>query len=257
MSVRNLRRGLRGFTLVELMVALTLGLIVIGAVVAFAGSSVRAYADNMQSSRMTQDLRTAMTLLVREMRRAGYDASSVSRMLTNTNPTQFALPTVSGECVIYQYDRSVDGPGGTPGATETRGLRRNAATGTLQMNATSATPSCTSNDGWVDLTDPAVVTFTRFTPTVINTDFCSVIGERPGAAPGSTVYDVATGSVRTLTLCLRGRAARDASIERYVTDSVRIRAENVQFITGAATAACSTAPGALPTVTALNAACAQ
>lgn len=254
MSVSGTRRSIRGFTLIELMIAITLGLIVIGAVTAFAASSVRAYAENMQSSRMTQDLRTSMTLLVREMRRAGYDAASVSRVLTDTNPTQFALPTVSGECVIYQYDRGI--AGSAPGATETRGLRRNAATGTLQMNATSATPSCTSNDGWVDLTDPAVIRFTRFTPTVVNTDFCSLLGERVDPVTGATLYDVATGSVRTLAICLRGQAVRDTSINRYITDSVRIRAENVQFTSGAASAACSTAPGALPTVTALNAACA-
>jgi type IV pilus assembly protein PilW len=244
-----------GFTLIELMISLTLGLIVIGAVSAFAVSSVRAYSENIQSSRMTQDLRTSMTLLVREMRRAGYDATSVSRVLTDTNPSQFGLPVVSGECVIYQYDRGE--PGAAPAATETRGLRRNAATGTLQMNATSATPSCTSNDGWVDLTDPGVVTFTRFTPTVVNTNFCSQLGERTDPATGATVYDLATGSVRTLSLCLRGRASRDTTIERYVADSVRIRAENVQFISGAASATCSTAPGALQTVSALNTACAQ
>ena len=104
-----------GFSLVELMVAMVAGLIVIGAVIVFTISTVQAYSENIRSSRLTQELRTSMNILAREVRRAGYDSASVTRVLTATNPSNFNAVSAAG-CVVYRYDRGV--AGAAPGATE-------------------------------------------------------------------------------------------------------------------------------------------
>ena len=96
-SSQSNRCSQAGFSLVELMVAMVAGLIVIGAVIVFTISTVQAYSENIRSSRLTQELRTSMNILAREVRRAGYDSASVTRVLTATNPSNFNAVSAAGE----------------------------------------------------------------------------------------------------------------------------------------------------------------
>jgi prepilin-type N-terminal cleavage/methylation domain-containing protein len=254
MSMHAIPRQARGFSLVELMVALVAGLIVIGSVLAFTVSTVRAYNENIQSTRLTQDLRTSMNLVMRELRRAGFDADSVTRVLSASNPSAFTAMAVNGECVTYQYDRT--------DSSEVRGIRRNAATGALQMNASNSTVDCNGTTGWVDVSDPQTLEITKFTPALKTASFCTELASRPDPTdPSKTVYDIATGQVRNLSLCLKGRLRRDNTVERYVVDTARPRAENLTFQTNVAAASrCPAAPAladAMPDPATLNTNCAS
>jgi prepilin-type N-terminal cleavage/methylation domain-containing protein len=60
----------RGFTLVELLVALALGLLVIAAALGFFLQLVRAGSETVLSTRLQQELRTTMALVATEVRRA-------------------------------------------------------------------------------------------------------------------------------------------------------------------------------------------
>ncbi len=243
-----------GFSLVELMIALTLGLIVLGAVLTFTVTMIRAYSENIQSTRLTQELRTSMNIIAREIRRAGFDSRSVTRVLTDINPSTFNAMTVTANCVSYQYDRGVGGPGGTPGVSEVRGVRMSSTTGTVQMNASSASIDCAGSNGWVDVTDPSVVQVTAFAPTLIDTPFCSQLGATTDPVTGTITYHLAQGVVRHLRLCLKGRLVADNSIARHVTNTVRVRAENVSFI-DSTTVCPAVTSGALLTPSALNTEC--
>lgn len=247
------RRPAAGFSLVELMIALVVGLIVLGAVLTFTVTMLRSYSENIRSTRLTQELRTSMNVISREVRRAGFDAKSVTRVLTDSNPSTFNTMTLTTNCVSYQYDRGVGGDwGGVPAATEVRGIRLNATTGTVQMNASSATIDCSSGTGWVDVTDPSVVQITAFTPKLIETPFCSQLGST--TVSGVTTYQLAQGSVRHLRLCLKGRLVADNSIARQVTNTTRVRAENINFVDSPDVCPASVA-GALLTPAALNTEC--
>lgn len=242
-----------GFSLIELMIAMVAGLIVLGAVIAFTVSTVRAYGENIRSSRLTQDLRTSMTLIMRELRRAGFDGTSVTRVLTATSPSNFTAMTVSGECVVYRYDRGVGGAGGSAQATEVRAIRRNAAAGTLQMNASTSTVDCTAATGWVDISDPQVVDITKFTPILKTAPFCTRLSSKTDPTdPTKLVWDIAVGDVRNLSLCLKGRLRRDGAIERTVVDTSRPRAENVVFKTDVDEVTADTLCPATPTAFALS-----
>ena len=251
------RRPAAGFSLVELMIALVVGLIVLGAVLTFTVTMLRSYSENIRSTRLTQELRTSMNVISREVRRAGFDAMSVTRVLTASNPSTFNAMTLTANCVSYQYDRGVGGDwGGVPAATEVRGMRLNATTGTVQMNASSATIDCSGGNGWVDVTDPSVVQITAFAPRLIDTPFCSELGSKTETVGGVpvTTYQLAQGTVRHLTLCLKGRLVADNTIARQVTNATRVRAENVSFVDSAAACPASAA-GALLTPAALNTQC--
>jgi len=253
------RSSMAGFSLIELMIAIVAGLIVIGAVLAFTVSTIRAYSDNIRSTRLTQDLRTSMNVVVRELRRAGFDSTSVSRVLSDSNPSNFnslvVIGTGNSRCVSYQYDRGVGGWGGAPAATERRAIRLNA--GVIQVNPTDATAAC-GGGGWVNVSDPAIVQITKFTPEIKYSPFCADFSNRVDPATGNIVYQKATGSVRNISLCMQGRLRLDNSVVRHVANTTRVRAEDVQFFNNAATP-CPIAiemPDALPTTSAQNNTCA-
>jgi prepilin-type N-terminal cleavage/methylation domain-containing protein len=62
----------RGLTLIELVVALAIGLVVIGAVYRTFSSQQRTYTLQDQVAEAQQNARTAMTILMRDLRMAGY-----------------------------------------------------------------------------------------------------------------------------------------------------------------------------------------
>lgn len=227
MNHRRPPRLPRGFTLIELMVAITLGLIVIGSLVAFTVSTVRSNNENVRMTRLTQDLRASMNLAVREVRRSGYDSTSVTKALTTQDPSRYLALTAdeANSCVTYTYDR-----GGA--ATESRGFKLNAATGALQMKVASAAVDCASGTGWEDISDPNVVQITKFVPRLVETRFCGELGEyKDPADPTKSLAILARGSVRTLAVCVKGNLRADAGISRHVTDVIRLRAERLNFQT--------------------------
>lgn len=225
------RRRSLGVSLVEMMIALVAGLIVIGSVLAFTVAAVRAYNENIRSTRLTHDLRSGMNVAMREIRRSGYDAASVERIFSATAPSRFtdlSVVEATAGCVIYRYDRNVGALGDAPAATELRGLRLNSSTGALQMDTTSGSIDCNSTgSSWVDLTDSAVVNITEFRPTVQSLPFCVPIDQR--VVSGVTQYDFATGTARNLQVTLTGALRADSTISRSIVNSARIRAENVSF----------------------------
>lgn len=64
------RIAARGFSLVELMVAMVLGLIVIAAVLSFILSLIRANSETVLDTRLNQELRSTMAVIAGEVQRA-------------------------------------------------------------------------------------------------------------------------------------------------------------------------------------------
>src|SRR3546814_16319722 len=106
-------RRARGFSLIELMVAMVAGLVVGGAVLAFAIASMKSNADYLVSTRLTQDLRSTLDLVTRELRRSGYDEDSLGYISTSSGSDFARLlldveSATAGEfhCVIFAYARA-------------------------------------------------------------------------------------------------------------------------------------------------------
>jgi prepilin-type N-terminal cleavage/methylation domain-containing protein len=211
-----------GFSLIELMIALVAGLIVVGALLTFTVASVRANAQTVQATRLTQDLRTTMSLLVRELRRAGHDRTAESRVGTSTNSSRFTGLTVSpdGDCVVLAYSR-LDHSDATPRAGEWRAFRRVeiGGVGVVQANFQSNPPVCGSNDGWVEVTNPRQVNITalNFDATASN----SIIAGLP--------VGIDSIGIRQVALTLSASLVSDPVVVRTVTEAVRVRADEVVF----------------------------
>ena len=100
-------RGLRGFTLVELMIALTLSIFLIGAVILTFISGRGASLEAEQLARMQENLRFASDFLVRDIRNAGFrDQLTLTIAQHNEIGQCFARYGPGGEGCVSNGDRS-------------------------------------------------------------------------------------------------------------------------------------------------------
>lgn len=241
----------RGFSLIELMVALAAGLIVLTALIAFLMSSFRSNGEYVQSTRLTQELRNTLDLIVRDLRRAGYDDNALN-FLGNSYASPFAPIAVEtsaeGGCVLYAYDRTA--PNGTANGSfagvlelanaEVRGLRRKEVTvngalvGVIEYAEsssgrptcagetaiyTSFPPTCHSTSGWCALSDPNKVNISAFTVTNIGT---TQVGSEDKLGYTDTL------GIRELDVSLAGKLVGNTEYTRDVRTSIKIRADCIR-----------------------------
>lgn len=242
----------RGFTLVELMIALVAGLIVSGAVLAFFFSSMKSNGEYVQSTRLTQELRNSLDLITRDLRRAGSDDASLNYVgnlntspftpmcvTANAAPNTCVTPGNSGDCALYGYDRTY--PNGTTTVTgtagvvdvdrgEVRGVRRRTATvngvtvGVLEYAQSTGTtrPAC----------DDATATYTSF-PPACNGTWCPLSDPTRVNITGFTLtsnsqqigVNPSALISREFDIQIIGQIVGDTSFTRDVQTSLKIRSD--------------------------------
>lgn len=232
----------KGFSLVELMIAIAAGVIVVGATVIFAMASMKSNGDYVLSTRLTQELRNSLDLATRDLRRAGYDDDSL-KFLGNSNTSPFARLRVEeateadgthSDCVLYAYDRTA--AGGTKGVLdvnngEARGIRRKQATingktvGVLEygVSGSGVKPACGDAaldysslpvacvGSWCPLSDSANLDIADFDVTQTTQDL--------GTAGSGQMR------IRALDISMTGRLAGKTDYVRRVQTRVKIQAD--------------------------------
>ena len=232
----------RGFSLVEMMVALVAGLIVVGSVLAFTVAMTESTGKNIQTTRLDQELRTAMSLITREVRRAGYYRKNYTTIASNsyvqsyagvclanglatcTTASSTATTTTSASgCMVMAYDRfGVNDGATTPGATEYKAFRRRDVNGVgvVEVNLVDNPPSCSgTGSNWIQLTNPQTVNISSVVFSYVPTQVVAGVNSTTGANINVTV--------RTITIALTGNILSDATVQRTFTESVRVRTDLV------------------------------
>ena len=69
-QLRGFQHRVRGFSLIELMVAMVAGLLVSGAAIALIVAMIKSNAETIRATRLTQELRTTAEVIARNLRRA-------------------------------------------------------------------------------------------------------------------------------------------------------------------------------------------
>jgi type IV pilus assembly protein PilW len=154
----DLRTRNEGFTLVELLVAMAIGLIVLSAVYSTYTTQQKSYVLQEQIASMQQNLRAAMYFMVREIRMAGCDPTGDALAgITSAGPTSISFTrdirssddltdhtadgdtNDTGESITYQFVDS-DGDGQNDRITRnTQALAENIeALGFVYLNASDA-----------------------------------------------------------------------------------------------------------------------
>lgn len=87
-----------GFSLIELMIAITLGMIVITGVVYVASSGMRTNTETLRTTRLEQELRGVLLMLNRDLKRAGYYSKASNVLLCSAN-SSYTLSATSGTAI--------------------------------------------------------------------------------------------------------------------------------------------------------------
>jgi prepilin peptidase dependent protein B len=233
-----------GFSLIELMVAIVLGVIALTAITSFLISTVVTNTSNLSMIRLDQELRAVMLMMTQDIRRAGTWANALDDVGQNQNTNPF-MNTDAGlgpitditvvdtnadgrnECILFTYDLSDDGELDDlsdpldPDQDERFGFRLNRANDTVQIRQNGQ--DCTGG-GWANLTltdgDDSPITITDLEFATTNT-----VVPIPGTSLG--VAD-ASVTVREIIVTLTGQARIDGNqvATRTITETVRVRNDN-------------------------------
>jgi type IV pilus assembly protein PilW len=217
-----MRRGSRGASLVELMIGLALGLFIVAA----ASMAITTQLDDqrrlMMAAQVEQDLRAAVDLIARDLRRTGYWQDS-ARELPATGSAANAYGSVNagsterpGTSVTYTY--SHDDPGEENGAVDL-----NDQTG---AKLDGGVIKLLSGGTWQALTDADTVKVDHF-QVAMDTQTVSLAGYCAAPCPPGAASCPPTQQVRSVTIAIDAHAAHDPSITRSLRTTVRLRNDRI------------------------------
>lgn len=159
-----------GFSLVELMVGMTVGLIVLFIVGTIFLSVLDGSTYTLRAARLNQELRVAMNFITDDLRRAGYwseAAENALRPLSQQEDNPFTNRVAasgdirdihilaSGTCIMFSYDADAN----FAGDQRVFGYRLTGNVLEMLMDGTTATNNCATGD-WQPITDNSAVTVT-------------------------------------------------------------------------------------------------
>lgn len=204
-----------GFSLIELMVSMIVGLLILAAVTSIFVSMLNSNNDNLKSMRLNQDLRAAMSLMTRNIRRSGVNQDSENLPSSGSNQfqgveicsgtTPDTTVPITGDRIIFSYDEAGT-VGGTPDADEWFGYQYNSTDKDIKIGITGPGASCALSN-WTSATDNTQVAITnlQFLETQI-----------PASFTGGTPE-------RQIAVTITGQLVSDASFQRTLTETVYIR----------------------------------
>ena len=249
-----------GFSLVELMVAVVLGMVVVGAAVAVYVAMLQSSTGTVRTARLNYDMGSLMTYMANDIRRAGYWGGAAVGADPLLNPFTAAAEDIQvladwdgngNPCIVYSYDADNDG---VQQDSERFGFRLNDD-GSIGMRMDGTVlASCSDDDGtWERVTvqdNSEVVQVSHlqfsFQPLAADTDGSDGAGPYPAQPQSSWCDNIddgdpeaasapdcsgltnapSTGDAlvvrRLVNMRMTGQAGRDAEISRSLATTVKL-----------------------------------
>jgi type IV pilus assembly protein PilW len=126
----------KGVTLIELLVALVIAAITLAGVYRVFISQTRSYAVQDQVMEVQQSVRSAMEILLRDLRMTGFDDDNVNSDVTIANPLVTPVQTSDITINYEYYDRSLVGTEAQKYQSHQVRYWRNAGDSTLRRTIT-------------------------------------------------------------------------------------------------------------------------
>lgn len=167
------QRSQRGGSLVELMISMLLGMASLSMLASVTGYSIGTNAKLIGQSRLTEEMRAALFLISREIRRAGTNGGAFLRLQDPANTSSAFASSIGvssypgempGSCILFSYDMNLNGQVDNKNPNERLGFRlKDGAIEVRQAGALCDQP------GWQDLTDSQMVEITSLSFSMATT----------------------------------------------------------------------------------------
>lgn len=212
------QRRSAGFSLIEMMVALVVSLLAVGVMVVLMANTLGTGSETIRMARLTQELRSAMEIMTRDLRRANFHQGFIACVGNPDCRSDLGIDAYVGtininagaNCMWFWLDRDGDGDL-TDDPVGAFRLRTVGGIGALQMRDTgNAAADCDSDAGWQTITDPAVVNVTGFSAD-----------DTPSYA--ETVSGTSTQNVEKILITLSAQFVGDAGVTREIEDLIFVR----------------------------------
>jgi prepilin peptidase dependent protein B len=221
-----------GYTLIEIMIALLIGVVIISATITIYVNTVKGSTDTINSARLNYDLESVMSLMINDIRRAGYWGDAVDGADSSTNPfttgtANIQIPTTG--CILYSYDADDDG---TPNNGEYYGFKLDDAAIKIRTSDTAETTTDCTGSGWSTLTVEEAVDVTALTFTMtynclnVTTDLsyntaCSAVTAANLASGAKAVES------RQIDIALSGQLVSDPDFKKTLSGTVKVRNDRI------------------------------
>jgi len=228
MNFRNriaMRRAQIGAGLMEVMVAMSISLVVTASMVALMSNSLSSTTRIIKMTKLADDMRVAMQMMTRDVRRSSYNANSMFCYANDDCATDGAITAAgditiadSNDCFTFLMDRDHDGDSTEDDAGGFRRVTSSEGVGVIEMWTGDASPDCDAaagSLGWVQITNPDNMDIFAFNVDA-NLSYTQVIQD-DGA--GNTLSQ----RVRKVRVNLQGRLVMDNTIVRRVEDVINVR----------------------------------
>lgn len=222
-----------GYSLMEVIVSMGLSLVVTTAMVALMSNSMGNAGRVINMTKLSDDLRSTMQLMTRDVRRSSYNANALKCYGNEDCATDgsVVLPgdifiSAGLDCFTFQLDRDHDGnsiededsPGGFRRVVEDN-------IGYIEMWTRAEPADCDAEpgaEGWQAVTDRTTMDITAF-----NVDN-SLSYDQEIFNDGATVI---TQRVRKLRLAIGGELRTASGVNRQIEDVISVRNDIMQTTT--------------------------
>ena len=219
----TMNRKQTGATLMEVLVAMSISLVVTAAMIAMMANSLGTTARIVKMTKLTDDMRVALQMMSRDVRRSSYNANSMFCYSNEDCATDGAITAAaditisSNTCFTFLTDRDHDGDSTEDDAGGFRHVTVDDV-GVIEMWTGDASPDCSSGAGaagWVQITNPENMDIFAFS---VDDDlsYTQVIKD-------DGVNPTISQKIRKVRMDMQGRLVLDNTITRHMEDVIAVR----------------------------------
>jgi len=232
----------KGFTLIELMIAMVLGLFVVGVTLSIYVYTAKTSSETVKSARLNHDLELVMNVIVNELRRTGYWGGAIADSNALDNPFMAAntiIQTPNSSCILYSYDADADGTvddgsndGINEGVNDTGdqneyyGFKLDGTTIRMRLSGSTTSDCNDGNWGTGELVDGEEVVITNLTFQFQNSCLNVPVAAASYALGSCSGFGASGEDIverRKVNISITGQLADDAFVTKTLNDQVTVR----------------------------------
>jgi type II secretory pathway pseudopilin PulG len=232
MKIRMMKCKQSGATLMEVMVAMSISLVVTATMIALMASTLGSTARIVQMTRLSDDMRVALQMMSRDVRRSSYNINSIFCYANDDCDEDGAVVAVgditingSNDCLVFLTDREHDNYASDISAGGFRQVLVDPdgdgiSVGVIEMWTGTGDPTAICDDaagasGWVQITNPDNMDIFAFS---VDDDLSyTQVVKDDGAG------DTVSQRVRKVRMDMQGRLVLDDTIVRRMEDIISVR----------------------------------